>query len=68
MLELQRLLIKYSYKGVRLLLGSFPFFITRNSSHGNYGRRLGASSIRDASSNSIIWDIYIVCMTLFDLL
>ena len=28
----------------------FPFFKTCNSLHGNYGRRLGTSSIRDASS------------------
>ena len=51
MLELQKLFIKYSNKGVRLLLGSFPFFITCSSLHGNYGWRLGASSIRDVSSN-----------------
>ena len=51
MLELQKLLIKYSNKGVRLLLGSFPFFITCSSLHGNYGWRLGTSSIRDTSSN-----------------
>ena len=50
MLELQKLLIKYSNKGVRLLLGSFPFFITCSSLHGNYGWRLGASSVRDTSS------------------
>ena len=36
---------------VRLLLGSFPFFITCSSLHGNCAWRLGASSIRDASSN-----------------
>ena len=51
MLELQKLLIKYSSKGVCLLLGSFPFFITFSSLHGNYGWRLGVSSMRDASSN-----------------
>ena len=38
MLELQKLLIKYSNKkGVRLLLGRFPFFITCSSLHGNDG-------------------------------
>ena len=36
---------------VHLLLGSFSFFITCSSLQGNYGWRLGASSIRDASSN-----------------
>ena len=51
MLKLQKLLIKYSNKGVRLLLGSFSFFITCSSLHGNYGWRLGASWIWDASSN-----------------
>ena len=33
MLELQKLLIKYSNKGVRLLIGSFPFFKTCSSLH-----------------------------------
>ena len=51
MLELQKLLMKYSKIEVRLLLGSFPFFITCSSLHENYGWRLGTSSIRDASSN-----------------
>ena len=50
MLELQKLLIKYSNKGVCPLSGSFPFFKTCSSLHGNYGRRLGVSSIRDTSS------------------
>ena len=60
MLELQKLLIKYSNKGVHLLLGTFLFFITSISLHGNYGSRLGASSVRDASSNRYItvrWNI-----------
>ena len=39
---------------VCLLLGSFTFFITCSSLHGNYGLRLGASSIRDVSSNRSI--------------
>ena len=50
MLELQKLLMKYSNKGVHLLLGSFPLFITCSSLHGNYGWRFGGSSIRDMSS------------------
>ena len=37
MLELQKLLIKYSNKGVCLLLGSFPFLITCSHLHKNYG-------------------------------
>ena len=32
-----KLLKKYSNKGVRLLLGSFPSFIACSSLHGNYG-------------------------------
>ena len=46
MLELQKLLIIFSNKGVRLLLGSFAFFITCSSLHENYGWRLGVSSNR----------------------
>ena len=34
MLELQKLLVKYSSKRVCLLLGSFPFFVTCSSLHG----------------------------------
>ena len=58
MLELQKLLIKYSNKGVRLLLdrfnGSFPFLMTCSSLHGNRDLRLGASSITDASSLGVL--------------
>ena len=50
MLDLQKLLIKYSNKRVHLLLGSFHFFITCSSLHENDGSKLGASLIRDASS------------------
>ena len=53
MLELQKLLIKYSNKEVHLLLGSFPFFITCSFLHGNYGWRLGASSNRRITVNKI---------------
>ena len=35
--KLQKLLVKYSNKGVRLLLGSFPFFEICSSLRGNYG-------------------------------
>ena len=63
-LELQKLLIKYSNKGVCLLLGSFPF-ITCSSLHGNYGWRLGASSIRDASSNRCITVYHITGLTFY---
>ena len=65
MLELQKLLIKYSNKGVRLLLlsfnGSFPSFITCSSLQGNCDFGLGASSVRDASSIKCITVYY--CLT-----
>ena len=37
MLELQKLFIKYSNKGVHLLSESFSFFMTCSSLHGNNG-------------------------------
>ena len=53
---------------VRLLLGSFPFFITCSSVYRNYGLRLGASSIRDASSNKriTVMFIFVVSPTFFN--